>query len=80
MFETRLVGNPEDRFSRDVAQMIGWSGMPNVVAPRGQEVTYHYALSCITLLKKQEIVTTNVGKREDQPFPSQLVYIPTELE
>ena len=23
-FETRLVGNPEDRFSRDVAHMSSW--------------------------------------------------------
>ena len=60
--------------------MIGWSGKPNIVASRGQEVTYHYVMSTITLLKKQEIVTTNVGKREDQPFLSQLVYIQTELE
>ena len=45
--------------------MIERLGMPNFVAPRGQDVIYHYV---ITLLKKQEIVTTNVWKREDQLF------------
>ena len=41
-------------------QIIGRSGMPNSVALQGQDGVYHYVMSCVTLLKKQDIVTTNV--------------------
>ena len=41
-------------------QMIGESGMPNVVALGGQDIKYHYVImSYVKVLKKQEIVTIN---------------------
>ena len=43
--------------------------MPNIVAPQDQDVAYYHFMSCIKLLKKQNIVAMNLWKRENQPFP-----------
>ena len=34
------------------------------MAPRGQGITYYYVMSCVILLRKQDIVTINNWKRE----------------
>ena len=41
-------------------QIIERSKMPNSVTSQGPDVVDHYVMSCVTLLKKQDIVTTNV--------------------
>ena len=50
-------------------QMTGFeSVMSNVVAPQGQDITYHYVIiSCVTLLKKQEIDLKNKRVKTRSP-------------
>ena len=49
--------------------MIAESAIPNSMAPWGEDVAYKNVMPCVILLKKQDIVTINVYKRETQPFP-----------
>ena len=47
--------------------------MQNVVAPRNQDVIYHYVMSCITLLKKQGIVTITRENEKTSDIIEQMV-------
>ena len=39
------------------------------MVPRDPDIAYHLVMTCLTLLKKQDIETINVCKREAKPFP-----------